>query len=87
MDNEQEASMAIVPLGTYQNEVIDIRPSDGYVNLTAMAKAVGNSKKFADWYRLDDTTEFLTALSAQMGIPISDFRKVQQPTLWDAKGV
>ncbi|MCC5640750.1 KilA-N domain-containing protein [Nostoc sp. CHAB 5844] len=41
----------------------------GYVNATQMAKA--NQKLLADYIRLKSTTEYLQALSQDMGIPIS----------------
>ncbi|MDM9580101.1 KilA-N domain-containing protein [Nostoc sp. GT001] len=41
----------------------------GYVNATQMAKA--NKKLLADYIRLKSTTEYLQALSHDMGIPIS----------------
>ncbi|MBD2505579.1 KilA-N domain-containing protein, partial [Anabaena azotica] len=41
----------------------------GYVNATQMAKA--NQKLLADYMRLKSTTEYLQALSQDMGIPIS----------------
>lgn len=44
------------------------RLDDGYVNLTAMAKA--NNKLIADYLRLDSTKAFLEELSVTMGYPI-----------------
>lgn len=46
------------------------RPSDGYINATAMCQATG--KLFADYVRLLNTRAFLAALSSDMGIPITD---------------
>ncbi|SKA90210.1 KilA-N domain-containing protein [Thiothrix eikelboomii] len=46
------------------------RPEDGYMNATAMCQAT--VKQFADYNRLSATTAFLTALSTDMGIPISE---------------
>ena len=54
----------------YNGFQISQRPIDGYVNLTQMCK-VGN-KLIADWLRLKSTTQYLTALESDMGIPISD---------------
>jgi hypothetical protein len=48
--------------------LINQRYKDGYINLTAMAKAEG--KLLADYLRLDSTKAFLEALSGSMGIPI-----------------
>ncbi len=53
----------------YESIQISQRPNDGYLHATAMCKAVG--KLFADYRRLDTTKAYLTALSADMGIPIT----------------
>lgn len=45
------------------------RSIDGYVNATAMCQASG--KLLADYLRLASTSEYLEALSTDMGIPIS----------------
>ncbi len=50
-------------------DLIHQRALDGYVNATAMCKAVG--KLFADYARLKTTEEFLKELSSVMGIPIT----------------
>lgn len=47
-------------------QVIGQRPSDGYINATAMCKAAG--KKWNDYRRLQTTTEFLQELSKQLSI-------------------
>jgi hypothetical protein len=49
--------------------LINQRAADGYVNATAMCKAVG--KNFADYRRLVNTEAFLKELSSVMGIPIT----------------
>ncbi|MCJ2080187.1 KilA-N domain-containing protein [Methylobacterium sp. J-090] len=46
------------------------RPSDGYINATAMCRAHG--KLYADYARLGTTIAFLQALSTDMGIPITE---------------
>lgn len=46
------------------------RAVDGYVNATAMCKAVG--KNFGDYRRLGSTDAFLGELSSVMGIPITE---------------
>jgi KilA-N domain len=51
-----------------ENTIIGQRAVDGYINATAMCKAVG--KLFADYRRLSSTQEFLSELSRSMGIPI-----------------
>ena len=53
----------------YAGAVVEQRAMDGYINATAMCKVAG--KLFADYGRLLSTQEFLEALSADMGIPIS----------------
>jgi len=53
----------------FSGKTILQRESDGFINATAMCKAC--NKLFADYRRLKTTGEFLTALSADMGIPIS----------------
>ena len=50
-------------------EIIQQRAKDGYINATAMCKAAG--KLWADYRRLKATGEYLNALSADMGIPIT----------------
>ena len=52
-----------------ENTLILQRAVDGYVNATAMCKAVG--KNFADYRRLATTEAFLSELASDMGIPIS----------------
>ena len=54
----------------YRGSVIGQRAKDGYINATAMCRAAG--KAFADYERLASTKAFLAALSAEMGIPMSD---------------
>jgi hypothetical protein len=51
--------------------LINQRALDGYVNATAMCKAVG--KNFADYRRLAATEGFLKELASVMGIPITGF--------------
>jgi hypothetical protein len=46
------------------------RARDGYVNATAMCKAAG--KNWADYNRIGPTKAFLTELSAEMGLPITE---------------
>lgn len=61
-----------LPLVTYQldREIIHQRVKDGFVNATAMCKAGG--KAWADYNRLGVTQAFFSALSADMGIPITE---------------
>lgn len=51
------------------NNVIQQRILDGYVNATAICKL--SNKKFADYRRAKSTNEYLEELSAAMGIPIA----------------
>lgn len=61
-----------LPLVQYElaREVIYQRVKDGYVSATAMCKAAG--KQFNDYARLKTTPAFLSELSAETGIPVSD---------------
>jgi hypothetical protein len=52
---------------TWNGVDIQRRPSDGYVNATAMCKAYG--KEFSDYRRLDRTIQYTQALSRSLGIP------------------
>jgi hypothetical protein len=52
-----------------ENNFIPQRAADGYINATAMCKAVG--KNFADYRRNVTTEAFLSELSSVMGIPIT----------------
>ena len=51
------------------NNIIQQRMLDGYINATAICKAA--KKNFADYRRLKNTNEFLDELSAEMEIPIT----------------
>ena len=59
----------LTPLGlesrTWNGVEIQRRPTDGYVNATAMCKA--NGKRLNDYVRLERTQEYLRALAAQTG--------------------
>lgn len=52
------------------NDVISQRVTDGYINATAMCRASG--KLMGDYLRLSTTKAFLSELSSDMGIPISE---------------
>src|SRR5690606_20629300 len=54
---------------TAQGAVIYQRPSDGYINATAMCQAAG--KRWNDYSVLATTHPFMEALSAETGIPVS----------------
>ena len=53
-----------------ENNLIHQRAIDGYVNATAMCKAVG--KKFNDYSRLKTTQDFVKELSSVTGIPVTE---------------
>ncbi len=53
-----------------RGELVHQRASDGFINATAMCKAAG--KLWSDYRRLNTTENFLTELSTDMGIPISE---------------
>ena len=53
-----------------QTGVITQRASDGYVNATELCKAC--NKRFRDYSRNANTQEFISALSRQTGIPVTE---------------
>lgn len=55
---------------TYRGEVIRQRASDGYVNATAMCKALG--KNWFHYRELEGSKRFLNALESASGIPMSN---------------
>lgn len=65
--HQHQHQLALVP-HTHQGALIHQRQADGYINATAMCKAVG--KLFNDYTRLKTTAEFLAALSRSTGIPV-----------------
>lgn len=60
----------------YNGSKIQQRWSDEYVDLTSLAQSEG--KSLADYSRLKSTTEYIKALSADMGIPISELFQINQ---------
>ncbi|MDR7101547.1 KilA-N domain-containing protein [Croceicoccus sp. BE223] len=62
-----ENQLALVP-HTHQGSLIHQRSQDGFINGTAMCKAVG--KLYNDYSRLKNTGEFFAALSGSTGIPV-----------------
>lgn len=46
------------------------RPSDGYINATAMCQATG--KRFHDYNRIGPTQAFMAALAAETGKPVTE---------------
>lgn len=65
----EQFPLALIP-HEIEGSVINQRVSDGYINATAMCRSVG--KQINDYARLKSTGEFLTELSADTGIPVSD---------------
>ena len=52
------------------NQIIQYRESDNYVNATQLCKAGG--KKFSHWINLDNTKELIKVLETNAGIPALD---------------
>lgn len=68
---DSQLSLALIERSVDDNPtIIQQRLTDGYVNASALCKASG--KSFADYARLKSTEEFLSELSSDMGIPISE---------------
>lgn len=61
--------LALIP-HQVEDTLVQQRSTDGYLNATAMCQAVG--KSFADYQRLVSTKDYLTELSTDMGIPMSE---------------
>lgn len=59
-----------------QDSIIEQRAEDGYINATAMCKAAG--KKMNDYTRLSTTSAYLSELSADTGIPVTELLQVVQ---------
>lgn len=70
---DHQYSLSLIPHKVNDN-VIEQRAADGYINATAMCKAC--DKLMADYLRLKTTSDFLAALSSDMGIPISELNQV-----------
>lgn len=54
----------------HKGVLVPQRAKDGYVNATAMCKAVG--KNWADYNRIGPTRAFLAELSSEMALPIAE---------------
>lgn len=74
---EVSDSTELAVLGTFNEVEIAARPSDQFVNATAMCKATG--KLWADYWRQKNAIAFVEALSLDMGIPISNL-------VWEFRG-
>lgn len=66
---EQNNALIIHKLQMPESDVpVWQRPIDGHINATQICHATG--KLFGDWHRLEDTKQYLQAVSKRMGIPI-----------------
>lgn len=68
MPKPHQFSLALIP-HKVQNDVVDQRAVDGYINATAMCKAAG--KQFNEYHSRGSTKLFLDELSAETGISVS----------------
>ena len=68
-----QAELALIP-HKVENRIVQQRAHDGYINATEMCRA--SSKKFGHYNENRTTREFLAALSADIGIPISGLVQV-----------
>lgn len=59
----------------FNGQVIEQRDGDGYMDATAMCKATG--KKWAQYWRNQDTQDFVKALSQKVGKTIESLLEVQ----------
>jgi hypothetical protein len=66
IDEIEEKPMTLI----LDNNIIEYRKSDGYINATQLCKA-GN-KHFNDWFRLKSTNEYLVSMETKTGIPVLD---------------
>lgn len=60
----------IVKLGEFNGTIIQARPVDRYANATQMCNAT--DKKWNDYWRTQETQDFLVALAAFTGIPANE---------------
>lgn len=75
MNNEKQLSLALIPRKAENNEIeINQRLMDGYINATALCQASG--KQYSDYSRLKTTIEFVTELSSDTGIPITELVQI-----------
>lgn len=61
---EEDVQMTLI----INDDVIEYRKSDGYINATQLCKAGG--KKFGHWYTLETTKKLISILASNIGIPI-----------------
>lgn len=65
MSDPTQQQLALIP-HAYEGEVISQRSSDGYINATAMCRAV--SKEWSKYRELKSTREFFPALALDLGL-------------------
>ena len=70
-----QGQLALIP-HEVQNDVINQRAIDGYINATAMCKVAG--RLWGDYHRRAETNAFLNELSSVMGIPITGLIQTRQ---------
>lgn len=70
----------------FNDSLIHQRQSDGYVNLTEMAKSEGSSKMLADYLRLETTKLHRDKVASSTGIPISQVFDVRKGRKYDSQG-
>lgn len=73
-----------VEVREWQGHPIQRRQPDGYVNATAMCQAGG--KRWNDYSRMERTTEYISALTAVAGIPVTDLVDLKQGGRPDEQG-
>ena len=74
----------VVEVREWQGHPIQCRQPDGYVNATAMCQAGG--KRWNDYSRMERTTEYISALTAVAGIPVTDLVDLKQGGRPDEQG-
>ena len=71
-----EGSDGVLATITWNDTPLNRRPSDGYVNATAMCKA--NGKRWSDYRESDRCQQYLDALSQTTEIPVFDLIQSRQ---------
>ena len=71
----QQLELELIP-HILEKTLIHQRSTDGYVNATAMCKAVG--KQFYDYLRIGPTQAFLQELSSVTGLPVTELVRSSQ---------
>lgn len=76
-------SLDLIPHKVDDN-LIHQRATDGYINATAMCKAVG--KQLNDYARLKSTEAFLSVANSETGIPVSELIQIVKGGLPEQQG-